>query len=481
MEITMKRVIPFFERIAMLLLCILMVDCCVSGSGRIVEFGSTGLRVVVFALTMLCAIPLMLQKFRYLLSSTAVWSIVLFVIWLLFETWIGLKNENAVDLILIDLKGFAYFALFPAAICILNSKDRIHILMKTMMYASGFLGLCSVIHLILFISNPDLFDVLYTVGLDLGFSGFNPITATIPRLFFYSTSYLLCGCAFATYFQVCAHQLNVAYPAITGINLFAILMTYTRSIYLSAIIAAAVLVVLCALFADKSERNKIWKHLGASVLAFCLILGSFSVIAKTDYFGYALFRTTISLETMTQPEEKVETPTSEGTIEGTLPPTDAPTMESTIQPTDPKQSEIKEDYVEDILTSDQTRSRTISELLKQIKKAPVVGSGLGFSLSFRNGRLHEFFWLDLLVKCGIVGFVLYLFPIFAMFVAVIRGWRKNQLSWKLVAPWLAVLLGFVAYSLFTPEMNCSSGILFYCCVAGVYHTIQNGLTAETNR
>lgn len=457
---------------AFILLCMLMADCCVTGAGRILMLGPISLRMIIFGLMILISLPLILASFRTLFSIPVFCALCAFLMWLIVETVIGIVNGNNTFLILTDLKGFAYFALAPVAICVLQNKERVHTLMKTMMYACGVMGLVVILHFILYLWFSETFISVYYWGLGSQFSAISPISATIPRLFFRSSAYFLVGCAFPTYFQILDKRFRLQYSAITGLSLFCLLMTYTRSIYLGVIVAATVLVVGFLIFLDKQVIKQFWKHIGTSVVVMCLILTIFGVINKTEYVGFAFQRTNLSFQTgqETQATDPAIIPT-----ESTTKPTESTTKptESTTKPTDPitvQPDSPTSEAQRETLKSDQVRSKMHKDLLDLIKQSPIFGQGLGTALEWRP--INEYFFLDITAKTGMIGLLLYLLPILLIFGQIVSNWRTNRNAKLLLIAWICVLLGFVAFSYFNPYMNAALGVLYYSCTIGVSTTIK---------
>jgi len=456
---------PLLNKLSLILLCILMIDCCITGSGRMLMIGPVSVRMLVWGLTILTAVPLMLVRLRELLTNKLIWAFGAWVIWLLISTVIGLSKGNNISVMITDFKGYAYFALLPAAICILDSKEKVHTLMKAMMYASGVLGIIILIHFYLFIWAEEPFTVLYHWGLKCSFSAMSAVSPTMPRLFFYSTNYLLAGCAFATYFQVIQKKIRLDFSLLTGINLVCLLMSYTRSVYLAVGVAIAVLVAAFLLTIRKTASKRFWTHLGVSVVAFCLILSAFGIAAKTEYVSYAITRTLLSFAapSVTQPDPTVpgnpSTPTT-------------PIVQPTTPVVDPNTQWAQQETAQ----SDLLRSRIQAELREMIRKSPIIGNGMGASLEWRSD--NEYFYLDLLAKNGIVGLVLYMSPLLtAIAIMLMRG---KELAYEkfLCSAWICVLLGFMAFSYFNPYMNAALGILFFCCVLAVVNVMMKKPVCE---
>ena len=445
------------SKFGMVLLCILMMDCCIFGAGRIVSAGPISFRMGILALLILTAIPLIFSQWKKLIHDKYLWFLLAFIVWLVIATLIGITNSNRKSLIITDLKGFAYFSFLPAAICILNSKERIHILMKCMMYASGFLALFTCFLLCSYLWFSDFFFAFHDFAFPLQVSAFSSISTKIPRLFFKSDLYLLCGCAFAAYFQIisASKKIQWRYIAITALCLFALLMTYTRSIYLAALVAAGGILFFFFCFTKKEMHRRFLTHLGAAVALFLVIVGIFSFSGKANYLGYAIMRSTIS---------EIDEPTSSN------PQNDSSGSVSS-NPAQNIEEEMQNHYLELTRKSDQIRYETRQQLYEGIKNSPIIGNGLGAEIEIRPDGLNEYFYLDLLYKAGIIGLLLYLIPLIGMCIYLIRSFKKSNDNKLRISAWLAILLGFLSFSWFNPYMNAALGILFYCCVIAVFSLV----------
>ncbi len=411
----------------MTLLCLLMADCCLFGSGRILQLGSVGFRMGLLFLLLLVSLPLILSNLSKLLKNPCIRMLAAFLLWLGVCALVGIRSGNSRTILSADLKGFSYFALLPAALCILTSRERVYTLMRTMMYAAFALALLHVAYLVIHLAAPDLYYILYSQGLSVNFSRVGTITSKIPRLFFTSEMYLLCGCAFPMYFYVRGGKKNW-YPVMAGLCLFAILLSYTRSVYLGALIAAAGCIL--TLFAGGTPQAR--KGLGIFLLVAVLVLAGitwvFSVTQGTDYFGFAVSRTLVSLGDSSAEDTQPSDPDASG------------------DSTEIDQEQIQqEDYIEETITSDQLRAATMAELMQHIRKSPVTGLGLGAGLEVRGDGegFNEYFYLDLWAKTGIIGLILYLLPAAWMVWTLIRDPRGHRVCRTV---WLSVLLGFMAFS-----------------------------------
>ena len=501
------------EQAVFFLLLVLMVDCTFFGAGRTLAIGGLGFRMMVLGALMVCSVPVILRDFKKLLTNKVLWILVAFALWLVVQAARGILGGNSFGILLSDLKGFAYFVAVLPAICVLNSKKRLHTLMKAMMYTSVALAVVSVISTCMFKWCHDVYTAIHDLDLESSILVLSCIVeGKVPRLFFKSTNYFLVGCAFSLYFYATGEKKgNWKYPLFTGLCLFALLMSYTRACYLAAAVAAMALLVIFLVFGTKEIRTKTWKWLGLAAAAFAIVTGGLSLIMGVNYVKYGLERVSATFSLAFEesvPEEKVmlmAAPTQNTYQIISLSDTEweidwdnvdwssvewenidmeqVPWDDVDWEAVDWERFESAVDWEEaseeeynnvEAMTSlsDEVRAMTLSEMNGYIRENPVLGHGLGKAITCRENGLAEYFYHDLVVKTGIIGLILYVLPVLWMALDMIR---KKTLAWEqklLLGGWLAVLLGFMAFSYYNPYMNASLGILFYCCVIGIFSNMR---------
>ena len=91
------------------------------------------------------------------------------------------------------------------------------------------------------------------------FINFTQVSDKIARVLFVSTPFQLFGCAIPFYFQAEREKFSRFYPVVTGLGLFSILITYTRSLYLATFVTAVAVVVLTLAAVDGKKRKNVWK------------------------------------------------------------------------------------------------------------------------------------------------------------------------------------------------------------------------------
>jgi hypothetical protein len=423
------------EKAATGILFLMMAGCCIFGSGRVLSFGDVGLRMLLLAVLMVVSLPLIISQWRQLAKNRYIQLVALFFLWLVLSAVIGFARGNDSSLLLTDLKGFGYFLFLIPALCVLNSHKRILGLMKLILYSSGVLALLHIGTFISYLIDPFRTEWFLLEFLQSHLGWLDKINFTMTRLFFRSVVYLICGCGFALYFYVYKEK-KLLYPMLAGLCLFAILLSYTRSIYFGVAIAAFLCIVCILLQGNAQQRKRLISFAALTLTLFLLITAVFSLTQKEDYLGFAFDRVFSLAHTPTESAQRTLSV--------------HPLLAST----------SLEDYLESSKESDLLRAQTIEEMVAKFWDSPLFGSGLGIHWDVRaeTGGISEYFYLDLLAKTGIIGFVLYLSPIlYTVFLWLKKGTDPTKMIW------MNVLFGFLAVSYFNPYMNSSLGILFYCC------------------
>ena len=428
----MKQISIATEKIAFILLCLLLIDCSFMGFAAWADFGILSSRMMLLVLCLLFAIPTLILNWKNLLENKYMISILVFAVIVGIAAVVGVLNGNRMGLIIRDIKGFACFMILPAILVILNSKERILCIMKCLMLGSTALAVHSTITLIIFLNNNPLFYELAVKYSKITFAYCGVVNPTIPRLFYQSVMYLLCGCAFAIYFFLRSRKkTRWIYTLIIGICLFAMILTYTRSVYLGAFIAAVLVLVFLWIVSKKEERKKLYMCVVGAVVSLGIILGSFGVTTKTDYLRFAILRTLSGTGIQLDGSDEVI-------------------------------SEGEEAYLEQTVVSDNVRAETLKGLYRNIKKAPITGIGLGAEFKERPEGVNEYVYLDIVSKMGIIGLLAYMAPLLIMLRQLFK--HRKRITWENAFPVISffILLGFMVTSHYNPYMNGALGIVFYC-------------------
>ena len=455
------------EKLLFVLLCAVMADCCAFGAGRTIMVGPFGFRMVLVALTLLVSVPVLIRDFRFLIKSKVLWLFGILAAWLLLQAGRGITNDHSVWAT--DVKGYCYFLMLIPAICVLNSKRRIHMLMKVMLYASTALAVAALLLTYWYKCNHELFVKIYFMDPQELILDLSPlIDKVVPRLYFRSTNYFLVGCAFSIYFFAAEiGKFRWHYPVITGLCLFGMLISYTRAVYLAAFITATVATVVFMAFGFRKIRIEFWKHLIAATLVFAVITVGLGAIVGTNYIEHGIRRVVATFGS----EEKASTNQVPVVVpEKTESTVRVVSLSNVVWTEEPAEAQNNAEMM--TTGSDLIREYTLRELNAWIRMAPIFGHGLGKGVACRHDGLTEYFYHEMIMKTGIAGLLIYMLPVLWLILSMMD---KKHLSkpHKLIAGcWLAVLMGFLGFSYYNPYMNASVGILFYCCTVGVFANLK---------
>ncbi len=506
MVISKTKVYEVLDKLSMVLLCVLMVDVCILAHLKLFDVAFFGNRMALLLALIIVSIPKMIMNFKNIIKNKFVLMILAFGVWIVFSTILGLVNNNSIKILTIDVKGFFYFVFIPVALCVLDTKERIHTLMKVLMYATIAISAIYLAHLIIYLVSYKTFNQLMAFGMKTKFSIISSVTPKIPRIFIANAMFLLCGCAFPLYFFIeekdASKKKLVQYPLICGLSLFSLMITYTRSVYVGIFVALVGCLATYIIKTPVKTIKRLFAFILVSIATFLVVVGSFNISQKTDYLSFAIARTfgTISIQGTGDTNSKTESVVSSNTTESSSEPTSSTVVDnsstpesstvtpssseivnSTVvdnssKPTDTKLEDEFGYYLDETKKSDKLRTLTVNELLENIKASPIIGHGLGKGLKVRgNGEsLNEYSYLDIMSKTGIIGLVLFVLPALYMVFALL--FKKGK-KFNMAKIWVSVLLGFMVFSYFNPYMPCSLGILMYCCAIASFE-ICNKLDKE---
>ncbi len=434
------------KKVSFIMLCITVSYITVLGTATFFGYGPVSLWRVLVGLTCVSALPVVFKYIKEIVKSPFLYILIGFALWLLVSAFIGYKNGNVSALITRDFKCFLYLALYPVIKAVLREKRQINILLKCIMYSSFVLSIFTCVFMGIYLFLPKVNVILVREFWKYAFINYTPISKTIPRVLFVSTPFIIIGCAVSCYFQTKSEKFSAVYPIITGLGLFSILITYTRSLYLATFIAAVIVVTMLILTSSALTRKNIIKHLVCSVLVLVVAVAGFSVAARTNYFGYAVSRVFA-----TGGDSNVYTDASGETSDPEIPDFDD-----------------EESYLEATKVSDQIRVNLKKNLKDAIKKSPIIGNGLGLSIGGRQS-LPELFYLDLFAKTGIIGLLLFLAPaVLALFIAVRSFIRRRYFAEHYV--YLSGIAGLLLYALYQPYMNNAPCMVMYCLLFAIAET-----------
>lgn len=471
-----KSFVKITTGLSYIFLCIFMFGCALTGAGNYIKIGPLSLRMIVLLITALLGMPAFFLKIKSNLKSPMLWWLAAFVIYLVFSAAKGFSSGVDMSLLSDDIKGFSYLLLLPFAISVIDSKPKIILLMKCIIISSLILSIASIVINCMIIVNYDFADrINYLVRINgLGF--FDLITRTITRLFFKSLPYIILASAFSFYFLVKGKRFNFLYVLSIALGAWAVIFSYTRSILFAAGVIAILLIAIFLIINIHSYKS-ILINIGMVAIAFAVLTAAICIPAKTNYIKYAIDRVSVTLsssEAENDTEIALQNHIAGGSSNVMLASFDTALYQQSNAQTIVTAASEGQDYLDQTKNSgDAFRSETVRQQLEAIGKNPVFGMGLGSRIELREHVENTH--LDMLMKMGIAGFLLYYFPFLYMLYILIRelclrkkcdeisNERLNILSMSFLA-----VLTFVIVTYFNPYMNAALGIATYVVSMAVF-------------
>ncbi len=447
--------LTWWDRLSVILLCAVMFDCCIFGAGELLSVGPLGFRQILLLLLGVCCIPAMWKGKKELFSSKYIWAVVAFFVWMAFCAYRGIQNSNRH--VFVDFNAFVYLLFVPLAIVTLRSKERVQLLMKVMVVGSLILAVTTISHLVVYLIDQKFLLDLASHELKLNLARIGSISAKIPRIYFLSALYMIAGCAFSIYFLTIYNgkKGRWLYCLTPGLSLFALMISYTRSVFLGVFMAVLVVVFYVIIALDKAAKKRFVKQLCAILAIFAIVTVAFSAITQANYLAYAFSRASVSFNDSTSSD----------------PPEHTDPEDTEPEDTEPDESLSEEEMQQNIYNqttsqSDELRQLTVKESLEDIKASPLIGYGLGYTVASRPDG-NEYSYLDLWLKTGIIGLLLYFAPFAMIVVNIFRKKNDTLCDRHEKILWLAFLLGIMGYSIFNPYINSALGIFAYACAIAV--------------
>lgn len=447
-------------------LLLYVAENAVGSSGHLVSFGPVSLRMLLFAACFLLTIYFVFVQRRDVLKDQRIVLIVLFAIWLLFCTLLGINFKNQTNFIWSDLSSFLGLALFPGFIVILESQRNIKKLIEVVFWSALVLSVITIgIHLCIPIGGEEVICSINTFLNSKSLGGLALLNSGMHRVYMRSQIFIQVAIIYGVWLIYNRNgKSRISILICEGIMLFALLLTYTRGFWLGFLVSSILLLLL-----EFKNWNKL---LAIAGIALC-VMGIFVGISTWVYnspcvLTEAVSRISPDLLANHEVNNNVENVGTIGNEESTDLITDEAagnTNKENLPEVSINQS-AEEMTMTDIanLSALEIRSKTLEGLKERISDHPIIGNGLGSNLTeIREDGRTEYMYLDILLKTGIIGLILFLLVFFrSPIMLLIKCLKeKNEISKKdkLCAEVLvSSYIGVAVTSIFNPFLNNPMGI-----------------------
>ena len=420
------------------LVTIFILDNALLGGGKLLAYRGFSLRNLIALVLFVVQIPIVIKNRDLLRSNIFICWLITFLIVFTVGAIRGLLSGNSVQLIAYDVRMYAYITLLPIFMLVVNNKSRISIIFKSIFIISTLLSCFSLILQIIFVYFPEFASHIYNWNNVSMLGIITPGNKNVYRIFMKSMPYSYFAINYGIYHMLHEKRKRKAlgYGFVVSINVAAIFLSFTRSIYLGMIFTVF---LYLSSFYKVIIQKKLFLRVFTIVATSILIIMLLAVINNANYFEYAFTRISITNISLPEHQENVDTA--------------------------PLPSDIFEDEIpmNDTVLSDSIRAVSISELVQGIKSKPTFGYGLGYRT---ESRIHqEFAYLDLTVKLGVIGCVLYILPLISMGMKLITN-KTKQCNDCLEL--YTALAGTAVTHFFNPYLSNSIGISMYILMIAVY-------------
>ena len=446
---------------------ILLGELFFGSRGRLLDYGFVSLRMVVFTAVLLAWIVKQFpisppsedlpkgDNFQFPIKSLIHNSkfIVLYLLLLVvigFGIIWGIVNGNGLVNVWGDANGYLYLLIFPVVLLTITAREQIDKVLQILAAAVVLVALKTLILFVWFAGDFNGVATLYHWIINQDIGEITGIVGSASRIFMQSQFYSLAGLfvfgallfpslrgSFSDrsnpkkeYEIASSVRLRRTELAMTKAQLwlvfvsalFAVIMSLSRSFWLGGLFAA--IFILAVLLYKKAEIKKIAKFAGIIILIAAMEL--VGIFGLTKVLSGGVSETVLS---------RVQNPASEA--------------------------------------AGNARLLLLPKLLDGIAEAPILGSGFGRELSYKSflpdrmspqnpdGEITSFAfewgYLDMALKFGFLGLLIYLFFIANIFA---RGWNKLRSTdhGLLTTGLLAGLVALAVLNVTTPYLNHPLGI-----------------------
>lgn len=434
-------------------LCLFLLECSITGGGRYWEVGPVSVRILLGGLAAVLALPELFRHLGAYLKKPSIWLTLIFVAWLAFCAWLGIRSNNRMDVLITDVKGFMWLFLIPVFVAVVRSRDRLRTLLSWVLAGAVIQAalILAVNAAVVLSDNPEPLCRWLTarsVGL------VDIVSNKLVRVFFKSSPYMIVGCVVVLFRQARAPKLRWRYVLAVALLFNALLLSYTRSLYgalgLTAVLSITAVLILCP-----AGRKRVLAFLLAAVVCFGVLVTVQEFVLEGSYLSFAVSRT-IGQEVPTSWASQLR-----GRIRGDI---------SDDKPND-AEMDRQRSYIEVTEKSDQFRQETQDGLKDCIRRSPIIGCGLGAAAASRDSGVDEYFYLDMLARTGIVGLVLYMLP----FGYVVLWCLRRRSLLRECPEGAAVVCGLCTFwvvTWFNPWMNAVLGIAWYAVTLSVPQALE---------
>ncbi len=427
------------------LFAVLLGGCALTGGGHYLAAGPITPRLILGGLILLVSVPVFWADRKEQLKNPLNWLTLLLVVWLAVCAFRGFSASNNRDVLLSDIKGFAWLFLVPCAPVLIRDRKAVQrcvnaLIIGALAQAVLCIGFSLYLH-----ATVDLWKVTFSEEQvitnveylnnwlhEVQWGAVDYGLWNAFRVFGNSSVYLAAASCLVLYRLLTGRKFSVLYAVCYFLLIWAMMMTVARALF-GAWALGTVLTLAAVLIFRPDCRKGFWpKTLG--LFAGCFV--TLEILELIFVQGWLEFAVARSFHYDMYPFSVLRLIKGGGWSEDI--------------------SRVSE-------ASDGLRALTKKGLGDLIRRNPLFGNGLGATSPLRD-EADEYFYLDLLARTGITGLILYLLPIAYAARQLLRNKAEALKKYPLLAVLWAMLILFLTVTYFNPWMNAVLGIAFLAFV-----------------
>lgn len=440
-----ERLFEKLEVVVYIAVICYLLDIIILGGGDLTRIFGISSKMIFFAIAVVLSGVMMLFDIKRYITNKSLLTVAAFMIIVALNAVRGMVlSENiSMSILVSDVKGFLNFLMVIPMIYVLNSKERVMRLVKIVTIVLTILA-GGVIILGFYNKFPAVIqNILYRFLNENTICGIAGLTANTVRVFFHTASRLFFGgFLFALGLSVLDKR-KILWMVSMVLQVIAIILSFTRSIYLGLFVVAVILVIVVLLY-YKEEFKILCRHVSIVCVAVVCAITLISAFQSENVFEVAINRCILGVSS--------QTPSGDSSVDNT---------ENDTEET-PLLGNLESEQVN--LSVRAIRTKTS---LENIAKSPLIGNGLG-TINDPNGDLIEYFYLDLLSKVGVFGLIIFLAPFLYASLTIWKNkgvYSREQKIMSLLVWGMVIYLLVISY--FNPCMNTTTGLCMYSLLVSI--------------
>lgn len=430
------------KKTAFIVLVVLTCECIVGSSGRWLVIGPLSIRMWLFIAAFLLSLPFVVIRFQSVIKNASVINLLVLAIVVAVAFVNGYTRGNNRQFILADLTSFAFLAIVPAYLAVIDTEEKAGKLMAIASYSSlALAGLTIAMHFVFMVMQYQSIQAVNLTINSVQLGGLFNFDDKIYRIFFRSSICFILPFIyfFSRYIETRVKRAGRLDAVFMSMSFIAIVLTYTRSIWLGSLVAVIVFIAMNI------------RDFKAVLKGIAVTLGGFAIFVMLSWAGYGY----------------------EGVFSNVI-------ERISLDPIGSAAASVEDEQLFIQLESENIRALRFSESCEVIEENFVLGKGLGVEIN--DGRPGvgkiEYTYLDLMSKMGFVGILVFLSALFNPYVMAVKR-KKTKRSTASMRVMMCVTACLIVASFFNPFITSPIGFSLYAVlVAAVYAKSKPGTDAD---